>query len=159
RRQPHLRAVHGREGRRRTDPGATPGPRHRPDAGGGVRAAVPRIPGGGLTIPRGWQGSGRNRGSECLPQYDDGFLTFGESVAGGREETPLDDDPALLEDPQGRPVTGSGGGDERPFGDFLEQQVQRPAGDPHAPIRPVDPVPDMVLAVPREAADVPDQLP
>ena len=64
---------------------------------------------------------------------------------------------ALLEDSEGRPVTRGGGGDQRTFGDFPQQQVEGPAGDAHPPIRPVDPVPDVIPAVYREARDVPDQ--
>ena len=87
-----------------------------------------------------------------------GFLAFGVSVGGGRQVDPLDDEPALLEDPQGRPVAGGGGGNQRTLGDLPQQEVQRPAGDPVAPERPVDPVPDVIPAVPREAGDDPDQL-
>src|SRR5207237_679056 len=48
--------------------------------------------------------------------------------------------------------------DQRTFADFAQQQVQRATGDPQAPTRPVDPVPDVIPAVPREAGDEPDQL-
>ena len=70
----------------------------------------------------------------------------------------LDYETALLENPDGRSVGGSGGSDQRTFGDFLQQQVECFAGDPHSPIGPVDPVPNVILAVHRKAGNGPDQL-
>jgi hypothetical protein len=93
-----------------------------------------------------------------LPQHEDGFLALRVSVTCWREAHALDDEAALLENADGRPITGGGVGDQRPFGDFQQQQLQRSAGDPHPPVRSVDPVPNVILAVHREAGDGPNQL-
>src|SRR5207249_2144879 len=57
--------------------------------------------------------------------HEDGFFALRVSVAGGREANPLHDEAALLKYPKRSPVAGSGGGDQRTFGDFLQQQAER----------------------------------
>src|SRR5262249_39979317 len=84
----------------------------------------------------GWAGSA---------QHEDGLLALGVSVAGGREADLRHDEAALPEDAEGSHVAGGGGGDQRAFRDLHQQEAQRPAGDPAPPVRPVDPVADVIL--------------
>jgi len=58
-----------------------------------------------------------------LPQHEDNFFAFRDSVTCRREANSLDYKAAFLEKPEGRPVAGSGGGDQRTLDDFLQQQV------------------------------------
>jgi hypothetical protein len=62
----------------------------------------------------------------------DGDLALGVAVGGRVTPDLFDDEPALLEDPQGRPVAGGGGGDERTLGDSDDNTVDVLHGGPGA---------------------------
>jgi len=70
---------------------------------------------------------------------------------------PLDDKAILLKNSKGRPVAGSDTSEQWPLRDFEQEKVQSSAGDAHPPVRPVDPVADVILAVRNESGDVPDK--
>ena len=69
------------------------------------------------------KGGGHGESVPFLQQHEDGFLALRESVAGGREANTLNNEAALLQHSDGRPVIGGCSCNQRTFGNFPQQQV------------------------------------